>query len=147
MEEGIIFRWLTAPVRVLGNDQGWVTGLECIEMELGEPDSSGRRRPVPKEGTNFTIPVDTVVVALGTQANPIIARSTPGLQTIRGGYIPVDEQSGMSNLPGLFAGGDIVTGAATVILAMGAGRKAARGILQYLGLAPVGTDAPAAPVS
>jgi glutamate synthase (NADPH/NADH) small chain len=135
IEEGIITKWLTNPVRILGNDAGWVTGIEVIEMELGEPDASGRRSPVPKKGTEYVIDVDMVVYALGTTANPIIAQSTPGLKVNRWGYIEVDEKTGMSSVPGLFAGGDIVTGAATVILAMGAGRRAARGMLQYMGLA------------
>jgi glutamate synthase (NADPH/NADH) small chain len=134
IEEGVIAKWLTNPVRILGNDKGWVTGMEVIEMELGEPDESGRRRPAPKAGTEHTLDVDMVVYALGTTANPIIAQSTPGLKVNRWGYIEVDELTGMTSVPGVFAGGDIVTGAATVILAMGAGRRAARGILQYLGL-------------
>ena len=103
-------------------------------MVLGEPDASGRRAPVEQPGTNFVIPADTVVYALGTRANPIIARSTPGLKTNQWGYIEVNEQTGMTSTPGVFAGGDIVTGSATVILALGAGRRAARGMLQYLGL-------------
>jgi glutamate synthase (NADPH) small chain len=135
IEEGIIAKWLTNPVRILGNDAGWVTGMEVIEMELGEPDASGRRSPVPKKGTEYVLDVDMVVYALGTSANPIIAQSTPGLKVNRWGYIEVDETTGMASVPGLFAGGDIVTGAATVILAMGAGRRAARGMLQYMGLA------------
>lgn len=134
IEEGVICRWLTNPVRILGNDAGWVTGMEVVEMELGEPDDSGRRRPVPKPGSEYILDVDMVVCALGTTANPIIAQSTPGLKVNRWGYIEVDEATGMTSVPGLFAGGDIVTGAATVILAMGAGRRAARGMLQYLGL-------------
>jgi glutamate synthase (NADPH) small chain len=135
IEEGIICKWLTNPVRILGNESGWVTGMEVIEMELGEPDASGRRSPVPKKGTEHILDVDMVVYALGTSANPIIAQSTPGLKVNRWGYIEVDEQTGMSSVPGVFAGGDIVTGSATVILAMGAGRRAARGMLQYMGLA------------
>ncbi len=135
LEEGVIAKWLTNPVRILGNEKGWVTGMEVIEMELGEPDESGRRRPVPKAGTEHVLDVDMVVYALGTTANPIIAQSTPGLKVNRWGYIEVDEQTGMTSVPGVFAGGDIVTGAATVILAMGAGRRAARGMLEYLGLA------------
>jgi len=110
--------------------------MEVIEMELGEPDESGRRRPVPRKGSEYLLDVDMVVCALGTTANPIIAQSTPGLKVNRWGYIEVDEATGMSSVPGLFAGGDIVTGAATVILAMGAGRRAARGMLQYMGLKP-----------
>ena len=135
IEEGIIAKWLTNPVRILGNESGWVTGMEVIEMELGEPDASGRRSPVPKKGTEHVLDVDMVVYALGTSANPIIAQSTPGLKINRWGYIEIDETAGMSSVPGVFAGGDIVTGAATVILAMGAGRRAARGMLQYMGLA------------
>ena len=137
IEEGIICKWLTNPVRILGNETGWVTGMEVIEMELGEPDASGRRSPVPKKGTEHIIDVDMVVYALGTSANPIIAQSTPGLKVNRWGYIEIDEKTGMTSVPGVFAGGDIVTGSATVILAMGAGRRAARGMVQYLGLAPV----------
>jgi homotetrameric NADPH-dependent glutamate synthase len=133
-EEGVELRWLTNPIRVLGNDAGWVSGLECIEMELGEPDASGRRRPIPRPGTEFVLDVDMVVSALGTNANPILAQTTPGLKTNKWGYIEIDEQTGMTSVPGVFAGGDIVTGSATVILAMGAGRKAAAGILRYLGL-------------
>lgn len=136
LEEGIIAKWLTNPVRILGNDQGWVTGMEVIEMELGEPDASGRRSPVPKKGSEYMLDVDMVVYALGTTANPIIAQSTPGLAVNRWGYIEVDERTGMTSVPGVFAGGDIVTGSATVILAMGAGRRAARGMLEYMGLRP-----------
>jgi glutamate synthase (NADPH/NADH) small chain len=135
IEEGIIAKWLTNPVRILGSESGWVTGMEVIEMELGEPDASGRRSPVPKKGTEHILDVDMVVCALGTSANPIIAQSTPGLKVNRWGYIEIDEKTGMSSVPGVFAGGDIVTGSATVILAMGAGRRAARGMLQYMGLA------------
>jgi glutamate synthase (NADPH/NADH) small chain len=136
IEEGVDCQWLTNPVRILGNEEGWVTGMEVIQMELGEPDDSGRRRPVPKAGTEYTLDVDMVVYALGTSANPVIAQSTPGLKTNRWGYIETDAESGMTSVPGVFAGGDIVTGAATVILAMGAGRCAARGMLQYMGLRP-----------
>jgi homotetrameric NADPH-dependent glutamate synthase len=136
IEEGVICRWLTNPVRILGNSSGWVTGMEVIQMELGEADDSGRRRPVPKLGTENLLDVDTVVYALGTTANPIIAQSTPGLRINRWGYIEADEETGMTSVPGVFAGGDIVTGAATVILAMGAGRRAAQGMLKYLGLGP-----------
>jgi glutamate synthase (NADPH/NADH) small chain len=134
IEEGIVFRWLTNPVAILGNAEGWVTGMRCQEMELGEPDASGRRRPVPKAGSEFEIDVDTVIYALGTSANPIIAQTTPGLKTNKWGYIEVNERTGMASLPGVFAGGDIVTGAATVILAMGAGRRAAKGMLEYMGV-------------
>ncbi len=136
LEEGIICKWLTNPVRILGNEAGWVTGMEVVEMELGEPDESGRRRPVPKAGSEYILDVDMVVCALGTTANPIIAQSTPGLKVNRWGYIEIDEATGMTSVPGIFAGGDIVTGAATVILAMGAGRRAARGMLAHMGLRP-----------
>jgi glutamate synthase (NADPH/NADH) small chain len=137
IEEGIQFQWLTLPVEILGNSDGWVTAMRCQKMKLGEPDSSGRRRPVAVEGSDFLIDVDTVIYALGTTANPIIAQTTPGLGTNKWGYIDIDERTGMTNLPGLFAGGDIVTGAATVILAMGAGKRAAQGMLEYMGvLAP-----------
>ena len=134
IEEGVEFKWLTAPVEILGDASGWVTGMRCQEMQLGEPDASGRRRPVPLAGSDFTIDVDTVIYALGTSANPIIAQTTPGLATNKWGYIAVDEETQMTSLPGVFAGGDISTGAATVILAMGAGRRAASGMLQYLGI-------------
>ena len=134
MEEGVKFYWLTNPVRVLGNDAGWVSGMECVEMELGEPDASGRRRPIPKPGTEKILNVDTVISALGTSANPVIAQTTPGLKINQWGYIVVDEATMATSLPGVYAGGDIVTGAATVILAMGAGRTAAAGILGYLGI-------------
>jgi len=137
IEEGIICKWLTNPVRIIGNDAGWVTGMEVIEMDLGEPDASGRRSPVPKKGSEHILDVDMVVCALGTTANPIIAQSTPGLKVNRWGYIEIDEKTGSSSVPGIFAGGDIVTGSATVILAMGAGRRAARGMLRYMGLAPI----------
>jgi len=147
IEEGIQFQWLTNPVAILGNEAGWVTGMRCERMELGEPDASGRRRPVPVPGSEFGIDVDTVIYALGTTANPIIAQTTPGLKTNRWGYLEIDERTGMTSLPGVFAGGDIVTGSATVILAMGAGRRAARGILEYLGLrSGAATPAPEAAV-
>jgi glutamate synthase (NADPH/NADH) small chain len=142
IEEGIIAKWLTNPVRIIGNDAGWVTGMEVIEMELGEPDASGRRSPVPKKGSEYVLDVDMVVYALGTTANPIISQSTPGLKVNRWGYIEIDEKTGMSSVPGVFAGGDIVTGSATVILAMGAGRRAARGMLQYLGLEQASENKP-----
>jgi homotetrameric NADPH-dependent glutamate synthase len=134
IQEGVQFHWLTNPVEIRGNAQGWVTGVVCQHMELGEPDSSGRRRPVPVPGSEFPMELDTVVYALGTSANPIIAQTTPGLETNRWGYIQVDERTGMTSIPGVFAGGDIVTGSATVILAMGAGRRAARGMLEFMGL-------------
>ena len=134
MEEGVHFEWLTAPVEINGNAEGWVTGLVCQKMELGEPDASGRRRPVAVAGSEFLVDVDTVIYALGTTANPIIAQTTPGLKINKWGYIDIDENTGMTSIPGLFAGGDIVTGAATVILAMGAGKRAAQGMLEYMGV-------------
>lgn len=130
-EEGIEFRMLTNPVRVLGDDRGWVRGVECVEMELGEPDESGRRSPVVKEGSNFVIDCDVVIMALGTSPNPLIKDTTDGLDTNRRGCIVADE-AGVTSRKGVFAGGDAVTGAATVILAMGAGRKAAAAIHEYL---------------
>jgi glutamate synthase (NADPH/NADH) small chain len=134
IEEGVDFRWLTNPVEILGNEQGWATTLRCQAMELGEPDASGRRSPVPVKGSEFDLEADTVIYALGTTANPIIAQTTPGLEVTARGYIRVDETTGMTSIPGVFAGGDIVTGAATVILAMGAGRRAAKGMLDYMGV-------------
>ncbi len=130
-EEGIEFKMLTNPVRVLGDEKGWVKGLECVEMELGEPDESGRRSPVAKEGSNFEIDCDVVIMALGTSPNPLIKSTTEGLETNRRGCIVADEE-GRTSREGVFAGGDAVTGAATVILAMGAGRKAAKAIDEYL---------------
>ncbi|HEY41174.1 MAG TPA: NADPH-dependent glutamate synthase [Dehalococcoidia bacterium] len=132
MEEGIIFRFLTNPVEFIGNEQGWVTSMKCIEMELGEPDDSGRRRPIPREGSEFIIDIDTVVVALGTTPNPLIASTTEGLDTTRRGTVVADEETGKTNKAGVWAGGDIVTGAATVISAMGAGKRAAADIDKYL---------------
>lgn len=130
-EEGIGFNMLTNPVRILGNDKGNVTGIECISMSLGEPDASGRRSPVPVEGSNFIINCDTVIMALGTTPNPLIKQTTGGLETDRRGCIVATEE-GATTRPGVFAGGDVVTGAATVILAMGAGRKGAAAIHEYL---------------
>jgi len=131
-EEGIIFKLLTNPTRIIGNENGYVTGMECIEMELGEPDASGRRRPVAKEGSEFMLDVDTVVVAIGNSPNPLIRNTTPGLVTGRKGEITADPETGATSKEGVFAGGDAVTGAATVILAMGAGKKAAAAIHEYL---------------
>ncbi|MDI3534768.1 MAG: glutamate synthase small chain [Thermosediminibacterales bacterium] len=131
-EEGIIFKLLTNPVKILGNDEGWVKGIECIKMELGEPDESGRRRPVPIKGSEYVIDVDTVIIAIGTSPNPLIPRTTPGLNTQKWGGIVADEETGKTSKEGVYAGGDIVTGAATVILAMGAGKKAAAAIHEYL---------------
>ena len=131
-EEGVQFKLLTNPVEYIGNKDGWVTGIRCQRMELGEPDDSGRRRPVPVAGSEFVIPVDTVVVAVGTMANPIVPATTPGLETNRWGYIVTKDASGLTSREGVYAGGDIVTGSATVILAMGAGRLAAKAIHEYL---------------
>ncbi len=130
-EEGVQFELLTAPVEVIGNAEGWVTGLKCIRMELGEPDSSGRRRPVPKKDSEFIIDCDMVVVAIGTLANPLLTRTAPDLQLNKWGNIVADE-NGQSSIPGVFAGGDIVRGAATVILAMGDGKKSANAINEFL---------------
>jgi glutamate synthase (NADPH) small chain len=131
IEEGIKLHLLTNPVKFIGNEQGWLTGMECIKMELGEPDDSGRRRPVPIEGSEFVMEVDTAIVAIGQTPNPLIRMTTPGLETTRWGGIVVDE-TGESSIPGVFAGGDAVTGAATVITAMGAGKTAATGIDAYI---------------
>jgi glutamate synthase (NADPH) small chain len=131
-EEGIEFMLLTNPVRYLGDDRGRLTQMECLRMELGEPDESGRRRPVPVEGSEFTIDTDLVVVAVGSGANPLLTSATPDLQLNKWGYIMADPESGKTTKKGVWAGGDIVTGAATVILAMGAGRKAADSIHNYL---------------
>lgn len=131
-EEGVIFDFLTLPLRYHADEQGWVKEMECIRMRLGEPDASGRRKPIPIEGSNFRIPVDTVVVAIGQSPNPLVPSTTPGLQVGRHGNIVADPMTGKTTRKGVFAGGDIVTGAATVILAMGAGRVAARAIDEYL---------------
>jgi len=130
-EEGVDFRLLTAPVRILGDDRGWVTAIECIKMELGEPDESGRRKPIPVPDSNFLLDVDTVVMAIGQGPNPLVQETTPGLAVNKRGNIIADE-SGATSKAGVFAGGDIVTGAATVILAMGAGKKAADKIDEYI---------------
>ena len=130
-EEGIEFRMLTNPTRVIGDDKGWVTGLSCVEMELGEPDESGRRSPVVKPDSDFTIECDVVIMALGTSPNPLLKSTTAGLETNRRGCIVANEM-GATTREGVFAGGDAVTGAATVILAMGAGRKAAKAIDEYI---------------
>jgi glutamate synthase (NADPH/NADH) small chain len=131
-EEGIQFHFLTLPVEILGNEDGWVCGMKCQRMELGEPDESGRRRPIPVPGSEFTLEVDMVVVAIGTGANPLIPSTTAGLNTNKWGYIVADAETGATSKKGVYAGGDIVTGSATVILAMGAGRKAAEAIHKYL---------------
>jgi glutamate synthase (NADPH) small chain len=130
-DEGIKFEFLVAPVEVLGNEKKWVTGLKCVRMQLGEPDASGRARPVVVPGSDFVIPCDVVVVAVGTRANPLLTATCPDLKLNNWGNIVVDDNL-MTSLPGVFAGGDIVRGAATVILAMGDGKLAAQSIHAYL---------------
>jgi len=131
-EEGIIFKTLTNPVEVLGDENGWVSGMKCVEMELGEPDASGRRRPVVKEGSEFVLDVDTMIMSIGTSPNPLIRSTTPGLETNRHGCIVTNGEDGLTSREGVYAGGDAVTGAATVILAMGAGKNAAKAIDEYI---------------
>jgi glutamate synthase (NADPH/NADH) small chain len=131
-EEGIQFKLLTNPKRLLGNESNWVVGMECYEMELGDPDDSGRRRPIAKPGSEFIIDVDAVIVALGTAPNRLITQTTRGLETGRRGTVVADEATGRTVKTGVWAGGDVVTGAATVISAMGAGRQAAIDIDEYL---------------
>ena len=131
-EEGIEFHLLTNPIRYIGNENGRVTGMDCLRMELGEPDASGRRRPIPIEGSEFRLDCDLVIVAVGSGANPLLTQSTPDMDLNKWGYILADPETGKSTKKGVWAGGDIVTGAATVILAMGAGRKASDSIHQYL---------------
>lgn len=132
-EEGIIFKFLTAPLEVLGDEETYmVKGLKCQQMELGEPDASGRRRPIPVEGSEFVLDLDAVIVSIGTSPNPLIRSTTPGLETNKRGCIVADEETGLTSKEGVFAGGDAVTGAATVILAMGAGKKAAAAMHEYI---------------
>ena len=131
-EEGIIFKFLTNPKQIIGDDKGWVKAMECYEMELGEPDASGRRRPITKQGSEFIIDVDVVVVALGTTPNPLIPSTTKGLEVTKHGTVVADEQSGKTVKDRVWAGGDVVTGAATVISAMGAGKRAAASIHEFL---------------
>ena len=131
-EEGIVCKFLAAPVRFIGDEKGWVKAMECICMELGPPDESGRRRPCRVEGSEFTMDVDCVIVAIGRTPNPIIQRTTEGLETTKDGTIVAKDESGKTSIEGVYAGGDIVTGEATVISAMGAGKKAARAIHEYL---------------
>ena len=133
-EEGIEFYLLTSPTRFLGNEKGRVTGMECIKMELGEPDDSGRRRPVPVDGSKFQLECDLAVIAVGAGPNPLLTQSTEGLKLNRWGYIDADPETGKTSKKGVWAGGDIVTGSATVILAMGAGRQASDSIHNYLTL-------------
>ena len=131
-EEGVTFRLLTNPVEILGDEHKFVTGLKCVEMELGEPDASGRRSPVVKENSDFVLDVDCVIMSIGTSPNPLIKSTTKGLETQKWGGIVIDEETGLTSRPGVYAGGDAVTGAATVILAMGAGKTAAKAIDEYL---------------
>ncbi len=131
-EEGVIFKFLTLPVRYIGDENGWIKEIECLQMELGEPDASGRRRPMPIEGSEYIIPMDAAVCAIGNSPNPLVPDSTPGLQIGKHGNIVADEATGKTSKDRVWAGGDVVSGAATVILAMGAGRKAARSIHEYL---------------
>ncbi|HJB39918.1 MAG TPA: NADPH-dependent glutamate synthase [Candidatus Ruthenibacterium avium] len=131
-EEGIIFKTLSNPIEVLGDENGYVKGMVCQEMELGEPDASGRRRPVPKEGATFTLDVDCMVMSIGTSPNPLIRSTTPGLETNKHGCIITNGDDGLTTREAVYAGGDAVTGAATVILAMGAGKHAAKAIDAYL---------------
>lgn len=130
-EEGIELRLLNNPTKILGDEKGWVSGMECVKMELGEPDASGRRSPVEIAGSEYVLDVDMVVMAIGQGPNPLIKQTTPELATNKRGNITADED-GATSIPGVFAGGDIVTGAATVISAMGAGKKAAQAIDEYL---------------
>lgn len=130
--EGIEFHFLVNPVGIIGDEKGWVKQMECIKMELGEPDESGRRRPIPIEGSEFRLDVDIVVVAIGQSPNPLIPQTTPGIEVGKWGNILADEETGRTSMKGVFAGGDIVTGEATVILAMGAGRTAAKSMDEYL---------------
>ena len=131
-EEGIIFDLLTNPVEILKDDKGWVSGMKCVKMELGEPDESGRRRPVVKADSEFVMELDTVIMSLGTSPNPLISSTTEGLEVNKWKCIVADEETGCTSKEGVYAGGDAVTGAATVILAMGAGKAAAKGIDEYL---------------
>ena len=131
-EEGIIFDLLTNPVEILADENGWVCGMKCVKMELGEPDESGRRRPVVKPDSEFVIDVDTVIMSLGTSPNPLISSTTEGLETNKWKCIVAEEENGKTTKEGVYAGGDAVTGAATVILAMGAGKAGAKGIDEYL---------------
>lgn len=131
-EEGIIFKMLTNPTRIIGTEEGWVKGIECIEMELGEPDKSGRRKPIAKENSQHIIDVETVIIAIGQTPNPLIKAATPDMCTNERGCIVADEETGATSKTGVFAGGDAVTGAATVILAMGAGKKSAKAIDEYI---------------
>jgi glutamate synthase (NADPH) small chain len=136
IEEGVRFQWLTNPLEIIGDADGWVTGLKCQKMELGEPDASGRARPIPIEGSEFILPVENVVLAIGTTPNPLLTRTTSGLLTNRKGCLIADEHTGLTSKALVFAGGDAVTGAATVILAAGAGKRSAQAIHEALQQAP-----------
>ena len=131
-EEGIEFRMLTNPVEFLGDENGWLTGARCVRMELGDPDADGRRRPVPIAGSEFVLPANVAIIGVGTTANPTVQSSAPDLKTNAKNYIVAHPETMRTSKRGVFAGGDIVTGGATVILAMGAGRKAAKAIDEYL---------------
>jgi glutamate synthase (NADPH/NADH) small chain len=131
-EEGIDFKLLTNPVKVIGDEKGWIKGVECIKMELGEPDDSGRRRPVEIKGSGFVLDCDLMIIAVGSGANPVLTRSEKDLSLTKRGYVEADPETGKTSIKGVWAGGDIVTGQATVIMAMGAGRKAATDIDRYL---------------
>ena len=131
-EEGIIFKMLTNPTEILGDEHKFVKGMKCVEMELGEPDASGRRRPIVKEGSDFILDVDCVIMSIGTSPNPLIRHTTPGLETNKWGCIVTEEDTGLTSREGVYAGGDAVTGAATVILAMGAGKAAAKAMDEYI---------------
>ncbi|MBQ7860501.1 MAG: FAD-dependent oxidoreductase, partial [Faecalibacterium sp.] len=131
-EEGIIFKTLCNPTAIQGDENGWVKSMTCVEMTLGEPDASGRRRPIVKENSEFTLEVETVIMSLGTSPNPLIRSTTPGLETNRWGCIVTNGDDGLTSREGVYAGGDAVTGAATVILAMGAGKSAAKAIDEYI---------------
>jgi glutamate synthase (NADPH/NADH) small chain len=131
-QEGIDFRMLTNPVEFIGDEKGWLTGARCVRMELGEPDKSGRRTPVEIKGSDYVLPANVAIIGVGTTANPLIQSTTPDLKTTPRNYIVADPETTRTSKRGVFAGGDIVTGGATVILAMGAGRKAAVHIHEYL---------------
>ena len=131
-EEGIQFNLLTNPISINGDEEGWVKSMTCLRMELGEPDASGRQRPVPVEGSEFDLEVDTVIVSIGNGANPLLPEATPALDTNKWGNIIADDKTGLTSMKGVYAGGDIVIGAATVILAMGAGKEAAEAMHEYI---------------
>jgi glutamate synthase (NADPH/NADH) small chain len=133
IEEGVKFNWLTNPLEIVGDENGWVTGLKCQQMKLGEKDDSGRARPIPIEGSEFVIPLDNVILAIGTTPNPLLTRTTEGLLTNKKGCLTADEKTGLTSKQFVYAGGDAVTGAATVILAAGAGKRAAQAINEALG--------------